>query len=498
MNEQKHGESYSHILKYTSLFGGIQGLGILIGVLRNKVVAVLLGPDGVGLQALFNTAVKFMGDSTNLGVSMSGVREISGAFENSTEEAKTRLRYNVQLIRSWSLLVAFVGTALTILMSPLLNLFSFDWGNHTLHYAALSLVVGLTAVIGGELAVLKGIRRLQELAISSVLTVLISLLLSVPFFWFWRERAIVPVMIFVSFAQLFVVARYSWRQFPYKVSFSHRVLRQGIGMVRLGLAFVLAGILGSGADYIVRTWLGRTGGLDILGLYNAGYMMTMVYAGIVFSAMETDYFPRLSAVKMLGREFNDKINKQIEVSLLLVSPMLVGFLIGLPVLLPLFYSGKFMPVLEMTQVAVLAMYLRAMKLPVAYVPLARGDSKSYLFLEGIYDVLMVLVFIPCYTYYGLFGTGLAMLFMSIFDFFMQIIYMRYRYDYHISREVIVYAFVQLPIGITAYGVSVYLNSLPYWIFGTCLFVASTAVSLAVIRQKTRLWESLKAKLSSYL
>ena len=48
--------SYRHILKYTSLFGGVQGLNILIGLVRNKVIAILLGPLGVGLISIYNTS----------------------------------------------------------------------------------------------------------------------------------------------------------------------------------------------------------------------------------------------------------------------------------------------------------------------------------------------------------------------------------------------------------------------------------------------------------
>lgn len=47
--------SYSHILKYTGLFGGVQGLNILVGVVRNKFTAMFLGPSGMGLLALFNS-----------------------------------------------------------------------------------------------------------------------------------------------------------------------------------------------------------------------------------------------------------------------------------------------------------------------------------------------------------------------------------------------------------------------------------------------------------
>ena len=58
--------SYSHILKYTSLFGGVQMLNILIGLIRNKLVAVLLGPLGMGIVALYTSTINFIVNTSNL------------------------------------------------------------------------------------------------------------------------------------------------------------------------------------------------------------------------------------------------------------------------------------------------------------------------------------------------------------------------------------------------------------------------------------------------
>lgn len=151
-----------------------------------------------------------------------------------------------------------------------------------------------------------------------------------------------------------------------------------------------------------------TGEIVNVGLYNAGYMMTMVYAGMVFSAMETDYFPRLSAIPSFGPRLNQTVNHQMEVSLLLVSPLLVLFMVTLPILLPLFYSGKFMPVMGMVRITVLAMYFRALTLPVEYIALSRSDSNSYLFLEAVYDVSFALLVILGFRYFGLTGTGVGL------------------------------------------------------------------------------------------
>ena len=53
-------------------------------------------------------------------------------------------------------------------------------------------------------------------------------------------------------------------------------------MIRLGTAFVIAGILGSGADLLIRSYLNNVADIEAVGFYNSAYMMTMVYAGMVF------------------------------------------------------------------------------------------------------------------------------------------------------------------------------------------------------------------------
>ena len=99
-------ESYSHVLKYTGIFGGVQGLNVLMSLVRNKFVALLLGPSGMGLVSLFNTAVSFISQATHLGISFSAVRHIS---ELTEEEDQERVAHFVKVVRGWCLLTALVG-----------------------------------------------------------------------------------------------------------------------------------------------------------------------------------------------------------------------------------------------------------------------------------------------------------------------------------------------------------------------------------------------------
>lgn len=492
MKKEDSKDRYSHILRYTGLFGGVQGLNILIGIVRNKLVAMILGPNGMGLISLFNSTIKLVSDSTSFGISMSAVRNISEDFDRQNIE---KLEADVALVRSWSFLTALLGMFVCIAFSPLLSSFTFSWHGHTLHFIFLSPIVAMTAITGGELAVLKGVRRLKALAGISVYSVIGALLISVPLYYIYKERAIVPSLVIMAFIQMALTIAVSYKIFPLRLSLSRSVLRQGYSMIRLGIAFVFAGILGSGADFVIRSYISNVAGIDTVGLFNAGYMLTMTYVGTVFSAMETDFFPRLSGVSSLGFTFNRTVSNQIEVMLLLVSPLLVVFTFTLPILLPLLYTGKFLPALGMIQIIVLAMYFRALKLPVEYIPLAKGDSLSYLLLEAFYDIVLVVLVIILFRKFGLTGAGIAVTLAGIIDFIVVFIYARLRYAYKPTAGIVKYTLIQLPIGLLAYASTWIADPRLYWSIGALLAILSMTASLSILRKKTRLWAALMRKLN---
>jgi O-antigen/teichoic acid export membrane protein len=273
------------------------------------------------------------------------------------------------------------------------------------------------------------------------------------------------------------------------------ILGEGMEMVRLGVAYTLAGIIGSAAEMVIRSYLNLVGDLDVLGLYNAGYMLTITYAGMVFSAMETDYFPRLSAVNHDIEATNMTVNRQMEVSLLILAPMLTGLIVMLPVLIPLLFSHEFMPVIAMAQVAVLAMFFKVLTLPVAYITLARGKSLLFLFLETVYFVAFVVLIVYGYERWGLLGTGVAITVAHVFDYLMINGVARWQYGYKTSSAVMKYSAIHLTIGFLAYFTTITVDGYVYWVFGLGLSLVSIMFSLLILRQKTHLWESLKRKFS---
>ena len=495
MESKDKKNSYSHIMKYTGLFGGVQFLNILVGVVRNKLVAIILGPGGMGLVSLFNSTIKLVSESTNLGISMSAVKNISTEVDSGGESS---VLHQVALIRFWSLLTGILGFVICVLFSPLLDAWTFSWGDHTLHFVLLSPVIFLMAITGGEVAILKGTRRLSAVAAISFYSMVAVLLMTVPIYYIYGESGIVPSLFLAALAQMLITVAYSFRQYPLRFKFRRELFAEGMGMIKLGIAFVLAGIMGSGADFLIRSFLNNNGGLDIVGLYNAGYVMTFVYAGMVFTAMETDYFPRLSAVGSDVAEQNMCVNRQIEVTLLLVSPLMVLFMVAMPLLLPLLYSGKFMAVTGMMQFVVLGMFVRAVSLPIAYLPLSKGDSVLYLIVEAVYDVMVVGLTVVAYNWWGLTGTGAALALSLLIDCVMLYAVMNIRYGYAMSRDVVRYMGVLLPFALMSFLITMTDSSVVYWVMGCLLVLSSSAVSIYILHNKTSLWEKLVQKIGQKL
>lgn len=477
--------SYRHILKYTSLFGGVQGLSILLAIVRNKLVATLLGKAGMGFISLLNSTIKLVSDSTNLGLSMSAVKHVSACYgdgeDQDTPADEDSFLHAVMLIRFWSLLVGLFGMVVCIVFSPLLDRITFDWGDHVLHFILLSPVVFMTAVTGGELTILKGTRRLKQLARISIYGIIGALLTTVPIYYFFRMSGVVPSLIIIALIQMVITLGYSYHYYPLHLEFSISLLREGLQMVRLGLAFVLSSVMASGADFIIRAYFNKHAGLDVVGLYNAGYMITIIYGGMLFSAMDSDYFPRLSSLSAIDKQFHDMVSRQIEVSLLITGPMVAALIVGMPILLPLLYAKDFADIIGMAQLAAFSLLLRAVYLPMEYISLSRGDSHTFFVQEFFSCAMLVVGVITGYALCGLNGIGWGIIAGSVIECLFVLVYTRIKYCYHISRKAVFFMLTLTTLTAVTYA-SIRLDSqIAYWCAG------STAVMLSCLFS----WKMLK-------
>lgn len=474
---------YNVVLKATSLFGSVQGLNILLNIVRTKFVAILIGAEGVGLNSIYNETRELLHSTSNLGLDMSGVRDISKAYED-LDECKDPTKYdllrknisdNVALLRSWALILALFGTLLCLIFAAPLSLFTFNDYNHTWGYAILSPAVGFSTITCAELAVLKGLRRLRWLATVSVLNVVAGLVITLPIYYVWGIHGVLPALVALSFACMMLTYTYSNRAEKVRFSFAKEKLKHGRQMLTVGLNFVVCNIIAHIALLGIQAWLNNHASLQVVGLYNAGYSMTMTYAGMVFAAMDTDYFPRLSGIINDHEARTETILKQLDVTLILITPLLAAVIVALPLIVPLLLSHEFESIIPMTQITAVGLLFRAIYLPNAYIPLAAGDNKTFLWINiiGALDILLVIV---GYYYYGLTGMGVALTIQNGIDMAIVLGVSRWKYSVVFSRNRMLSMGTFTVLLFATYACCHIFEGWLYWVVGIGLTLLTTLYS----------------------
>ena len=481
-NTKDNNRAYSHIVKYIGLFGGVQGITLLISIIRNKVAAYFLGASGIGLINIYNKFTALVSQATNLGISFSAVKHVAELADTADEK---RLNELVQTVRMWSLMTAVLGLLVGLMISPWLSWLTFENYSYTYAFCILSLVVSMTAITGGEMAILKGMKQLKKVAIISIFAALLTLLVCVPFYYIWGIDSVLYSLVVSNALVLAVHLHYSSKVVSWsRTIVSLRLLKSGIPMAKLGIAFVLAGILGQGADYFIIAFIQNNGGLDDLGLYNAGYFLVANIGSLLLVAVETDYFPRLSALINDNEKMNITVNRQVEVGILLMAPCLMLEVLLTPLMVPLLYTADFAQSAQMVVCGIFYLFFKAMTLPVAYLALAKGDSRTYLITEFLYDLFIVVAIPFAFRHYGLIGAGAALSLASLFDFILILVYYDVKYKFKMEigpLKIYLLQFLLLSVCVCSYLLPVLWMK---WAMNICALSCSIFLSYRYIGRET--------------
>ena len=410
--------SYRQIIKATSIFGGVQVFSIIISIIRSKFVAVLLGPAGMGIMGLLSSTISIISSLTNFGLGTSAVKDIAKAVGTNDEK---RIGLIITVVRRLVWITGLLGLFTTAIFSSWLSQLTFGNKDYTWAFLWISVTLLFNQLSIGQLVVLQGLRKLNYLAKANLSGSFTGLFLSIPFYYFWGIDGIVPGIIVTAFLSMLMSWYFSGKIKVDKIAISHsQTFEEGKNMLRLGFFISLNGVLVMGAAYLVRIFISRTGNLEQVGLYNAGFAIINTYVSLIFTAMATDYYPRLSAVANDNKQCNQTINQQAEIAILILAPILLVFLVFINWVVILLYSNKFTGVNEMIQWAALGMFFKAASWSVAFIFLAKGTTKLFFWNELITNTYILGFNLIGFHYWGLTGLGFSFA-MAYLVYMVQVI-----------------------------------------------------------------------------
>jgi len=334
--------SYHRILRSTSIIGGASFINIAIGVLRTKVLAVLLGPAGVGLASLYTGLMGTASTVATMGLGPVGTRQIAEAWSKDDARAIRVARHAL----FWGTMVlACAGGLVVWSLRSVLAVHALGNASYSRAVGWLAIGVALSVAGASQGALIQGMRRIGDIARLNVFGSVISTVLGIGLLWEWGKVGLVAYVLIVPLAS-FVLGHIYVSRLPKarkEAVTLPELMREWKMLLHLGLAMVGAGLVQQLAQLWIRIDVARVLGTQSLGQYQAAWTISMQYVSFVLGAMGTDYYPRLTGVIHDPQAAGTLVNEQTEIATLLGAPVFIAMMALAPCIIHILYAASFSP-----------------------------------------------------------------------------------------------------------------------------------------------------------
>lgn len=433
MKKKNQESSHKSIVKATGIFGFAQAMKMIISVVGAKFVAIFLGPIGIGTVGLLNNTISIITSLTSFGFNITGIREVSLAHSENDE-----IKFSTRLIvlQRWSLFIGLLGALITILFSRLLSKWTFGTSDYFFWFVLLSVNFIFSSLSNSKMALLQGLRLIKSIAVSNVISSILITIVTIPIYYFFKFDGIVAVVLSASAINFFINSYFTKniRIHKIEISISETFVR-GIPLMKMGFLLSINVIFGQICNYLIKLYLNGNGTTaEILGLFEVSSVLLISYVGMIFNAMGTDFYPRLTAIQSDDLKVKELVNDQIEIGLLLITPAITFLYFCAPLLIQVLYTKEFLGVLLILKAALFAVIIKAIIWPLGFIILAKGENKLYFKQELLGDILNISFTIILFHYIGLIGIGIATLINYIIYGFYVFRIVNKKYNFSFRNE----------------------------------------------------------------
>lgn len=448
-------------LKVTTVFGGTQVVVVIAGLVKSKVAALLIGPAGVGVSALYNNMLTLITCVVGFGIGQSAIREIAKEY-NEIEKQNLAL-----VAKQIVIILGIIGCFLTIIFSSLISKFQFGSSDYTFGFCLVGFAVAFNVVQSGTDACLKGFRRIKQIALSSLLSSIGSVFITSLFYYFGGIEAI-PYSILVCSIYVLAISWYFSRDIGVlsikKIHFNE-VWKIALPMLTLGIMLVISNFIENFVSNIINIFIRIKESIVSVGMYQSANMISAMSIHMVYVAIASDYYPKLSESISNVKKMNNAINSQMYIAVLLMAPIIAFMIVFSNLLIRVFLSSDFLEIISFLHWILLASFFHSFSWCLYFVPLAYGHSKRFLFISIANVLAMLIIQIPCFWLGGLEWLAIGCIISKVVFCFIIYTYTYIKYGVKIKRE----NFILLFIFVLSFAVLLFikLQNYPFWALLVC-------------------------------
>lgn len=420
----------SNNTKNTVLVGGSQIIQIGTTFIRAKIIAIILGPVGIGFYSVLISIIMTIQQLCSIGIHQSAIRELSIAF--NTDKTKYQ-EYRCQFFKL-SRVLALGGVIVMALLSPMFNDFFFEQETYTFYICLCSLAIGFLCLGQTFNTLLQSSRNLKSLAKATILSSLAVLLLAVPLICFFKLWGIVLAII-GGYAISYFVSKWQEKKIYYEsmidkhnnIHMDSYILKP---IVSRGFFLMLGGFSITLFTFLINGFISDDG-MTSVGYYNSAASIMSQGLVVCSVVLASEFYPRISVLSDIN-VLNESVEEELKLLFYLVAPIVALFICLAPLIVSVLYTSEFAIVVTLIRIMALSLLARVIWMVYSYVILSRGDKYSYFLIDGLCgNGINFIISIIAYKLYGLVGIAIAWIVSSILVSILLCWYCHYSYKTNI-------------------------------------------------------------------
>lgn len=368
------------ILKSVLMLGSSQVAVTVLTIVRNKILAVILGPAGVGIFAQLQSVQNFISGLVPMGM-QTGLLVYLAKYR-ATDRSRV-----AAYVRSASIVLGAVSVitvaACLVLIKPITG---WTFKDQTLAPLLFLAIAGVPFLIQFQLwsTYLQAGLEFKAYSKINAMTSVASLLVVGPLVLVWKQHGAAVSLLVTACLYYLIAKMYANRSMGPELRAAIREAKFELDVLKNLLQFTFANlwptVLWLALPIIVRTQIIADAGFRANGIYQAMFLFYNQYLGMFINAITTYSTAKISQLTETS-EINKEVNASLKISILINTLAILALLLIRDFAVLLFFSRKFTDAIGLFPWPMVAAFFRfmAFTIGVPMLPQKRFRARNVMF-----------------------------------------------------------------------------------------------------------------------
>lgn len=446
-------KEYKNILQKTSIFGYVQLVSLLTGIVRSKIAAFWLGTQGVGILGLLGSSFSLIIALTSFGLPTSIIKLLSKETNDKT------LARKIHVLSKIIGVLGIIGSLLCYIFARQLSILTFDTNDFTWAFQLLSVSVFLRQIFLGYISIFQATNRLKLLANVNIIANVVGILITIPLYYYFRINGIFYNFLILTIVEVIIIY-FALRYAKYAKTkvYKKEIVKEAKPILRSSITFSFTGTITLLSAYLVQVYISKVGNLGEVGLYIAAFTILNSYIGLIFVVMGNEYFPRIAKNNITSAVLNQNVNQQLYIGLLLVFPMLLWLITLAPLIINILYSESFSDSVYLIKIACLGIFFKVFSWTLGYVILVKASNRFIISNSTLFNFIFLAFHIAGFYFYGLIGVAYAFSLYFFIHFIGNLFITYQKFNFRMNKEITNYLIISGAVLVINILISLILES----------------------------------------